>query len=118
MSAIEIPFSRQPSILQQLTEHVDVVLYLVARGLQSPIMRPKTPVLYLLVLISNVSSFSSCIRKSSALCLLCSFFTHVFALQWMRGVGYLHFRKGFGIPCVPDEFPSSSKPLLFSVMLV
>ena len=38
----------------------------------------------------------------------------VFALQWMRAVGYLHFQKRFGIPCVPDEFLSPSKHLLFS----
>jgi hypothetical protein len=29
------PFSRQPSILEQLIEHIDVVPYLVAPGLQS-----------------------------------------------------------------------------------
>jgi len=81
-------------------------------------MRPKTPVLYLLYLISNNSSFSGFIRKSSALVYLCSIFTRIFALQWMRGVGYLHFQNGFGIHCVPDEFPSPSKHLLFSVVLV
>jgi hypothetical protein len=98
----DIHYSRQPSIFEDLIESIfDHVPYLVARGLQSLIMRPKTLVLYRLHFnLFHLFFLSVYIRKSSASCNGC------------MGLAALHFQNGFGLSCVPDESPLLWKTLI------
>jgi hypothetical protein len=86
--------SCKPSILEPPNEQVDAVPYLVAPGLQKPIMRHKItctlPTLshFLILFVS---------AKSSALFLLCLISTCVVLYcNECVGFGYSHFQNGFG----------------------
>ena len=86
--------SRQPSILEQLTEHVDVVPYLVARGPQKPYHETQDT-----CTLSTLPHFPRFIiswlypQKSSTLFTVFSFHTPSLHRNGMRGVGYWHFQK-------------------------